>query len=200
MSTTLDLPAAADAELRLALERAHREIQILDRLLGLWGLLLAKCCFLQAAIERWQIPLEGWLVVWSSSLGLATLASVHYLRAHRADLAQIPSNRRVSAALTLGLVVVALGAAHASAARDLLGAAALGALIAALVGVQALVTAALRHRAEPLFGALLAWTCAALALGAPALSSVLIWTGSALLLGLGLPFLAMARVKRPSAA
>jgi hypothetical protein len=49
-------------------------------------------------------------------------------------------------------------------------------------------------------GALMAWTCAALALGAPALYSVLIWTGSALLLGLGLPFLAMARVKRPSAA
>lgn len=198
MAPSLDLPPAADAELRLALERAYREARVLDRLVGLWGLLLAKCCLVQAAIERWQVPVEGWLVVWTSSLGLAALATAHYLAAHRADLARIPANRRVSAALALGLAVVALGGAYAGVARGLLGPAALGALVAALVGVHALVVAALRHRPEPLLGALLAWACAALALDAVALHEVLVRTGASLLLGLGLPFLALAREPRAS--
>lgn len=196
MARDLDLPPDAEAELRLALERAHRESRVLDRLAGLWGLLLAKCCLVQAAIERWQLPVQGWLVVWTSSLGLAALATAHYLVAHRADLGRVPANRRVSAALALGLAVVALGGAHASVARGLLGPAALGGLVAALVGAHALVVAALRHRAEPLLGALLAWACSALALGAGSPHQVLLWTGAALLLGLGLPFLALARVAR----
>lgn len=68
--------------------------------------------------------------------------------------------------------------------------------MAALVGAHALVVAALRHRAEPLLGALLAWACSALALGAGSPHQVLLWTGAALLLGLGLPFLALARGAR----
>ncbi len=187
------LPEPAAAELRLSLERAHRESAALDRLAGIWGLLLAKCCLAQAAIERWSLPLDGWIVVWSGSLALAALASLLYLRSHLGSLARVPAGFRVSTVLALALLIVALGAAHAAVARGLLGPVALGALVSGLVGAHALVVAALRHRAEPLLGALLAWAAAAVGLGAGRPDQALLWTGAAFLGGLALPFLAMAR-------
>lgn len=194
------LPARADAELTLALERAHRETLVLDRLHALWALLLAKCCLLQSVIERWQVPVDGGLVVWASSLSLAAFATVLYLRAHRADLARIPANTRVAAALLLGLAILALGAAHASVGLGLLGPAALGAALLGLAGLHGLVHAALRRRPEPLVGALLAWGAAWSCLHAASLAETLAWCGVGLLLGSSLPAFALARAARLRAA
>lgn len=190
------LPDRADTELTLALERAHRETFVLDRLHALWALLLAKCCLLQAAIERWRVPVDGWLVVWMSSLVLAAFATLLYLRAHRADLGRIPANTRVAAALLLGLAILGLGAAHASIGLGLLGPAALGAALLGLVGLHGLVHAALRRRPEPLVGALLAWGAAWSCLHSRTLAETLAWCGVGLLLGASLPAFAVARAAR----
>ena len=190
------LPSRADAELSLALERAHRETLDLDRLHALWALLLAKCCLLQAAIERWRVPVDGWLLVWASSLTLAGFATVLYLRAHRADLGRIPANTRVAAALLAGLAILALGAAHACVGLGLFGAPALGAALLGLAGLHGLVHAALRRRAEPLVGALLAWGAAWSCLHAASPAETLAWCGAGLLLGSSLPAFALARAAR----
>jgi len=197
---SLPLPARADAELALAVERAHRESLVLDRLAALWALLLAKCCLLQAAIERWRIPVDGWLYVWTCSLALAAFASVLYLRAHRADLRVIPHNTRVATALLAGLCILLLGAAHASLALGLAAPAALGASALGLAGLHALVHAALRRRPEPLVGALLAWGAAWSCLHAADLAAVLAWCGGGLLLGSALPGFALVRAARARAA
>ena len=190
------LPSRADGELTLALERAHRETLVLDRLHALWALLLAKCCLLQAAIERWRVPIDGRLYVWACSLALAAFASVLYLRAHRADLGRIPANTRVAAALLVGLAILGLGAAHASLALGLLGSAALGAALLGLAGLHGLVHAALRRRPEPLVGALLAWGAAWSCLHSASLAETLAWCGGGLLLGSSLPAFALARAAR----
>lgn len=190
------LPERADAELTLALERAHRETLVLDRLHALWALLLAKCCLLQAAIERWSIPVDGWLLVWVSSLTLAGFATVLYLRAHRADLGRVPVNARVATALLAGLAILVLGAAHASLALGLLAPAALGAAVLGLAGLHGLVHAALRRRPEPLVGALLAWAAAWSCLHAADLALTFAWCGAGLLLGSALPGFALVRAAR----
>jgi hypothetical protein len=190
---TLTLPDRAAAELEVALERAHRETRVLDRLHALWALLLAKCCLLQAAIERWRIPVDGWLVVWASSLSLAALATVLHLRAHRLELARVPANTRVSGALLAGLAILALGAAHAGVGLGLFGAPALGAALLSLAGLHGLVQAALRRRPEPLVGALLAWGAAWSCLHAGGPDIVLAWCGAGLLAGAALPSFALVR-------
>lgn len=186
------LPAVADAELALSLERAHRETLLLDRLGAIWALLLAKCCLLQAAILRWQIPVGGLVYVWSLSLALGLLASWHYLRAHRAELAIIPVNRRAGASLLLGLLVLLLGAAHATFVLGLASPAALAALACALGAVHALVQGTLRRRPEPVLGALAWWFAAWQALGQP-VDIALGCVGLGLLLGQALPGFALVR-------
>lgn len=186
------LPPLADAELSLALERAHRETQVLDRLVAVWALLLAKCCLLQAAILRWEIPIGGVLYVWVLSLALGIVASYHYLRAHRAELALVPANRRVTAGLLVGLALVLLGAAHATFALRLVAPPVLVALACALGAVHALVQGLLRRRAEPCLGALAWWVAAWNALRAPTDLS-LAWLGLGLFLGQALPGFALAR-------
>ena len=190
------LPSRADAELNLSLERAHRETFVLDRLHALWALLLAKCCLLQAAIERWNLPIDGWIYVWACSLTLACFASFLYLRAHREDLRVVPVNSRVATALLAGLAVLLLGATYASLALGLLGPAALGAAALGLAGLHGLVHAALRRRPEPLLGALVCWGAAWSCLHSVDLSSALAWCGGGLLLGASLPAFALARASR----
>lgn len=194
------LPSRADAELALAVERAHRETLVLDRLGALWALLLAKCCLLQSAIERWSLPIAGWLYVWACSLALASFASALYLRAHRADLRVVPVNARVATALLAGLALLLLGACYASLALGLLGHAALGAAALGLAGLHGIVHAALRRRAEPLVGALLAWGAAWSCLRAPDAATTLAWCGSGLLLGSALPGFALVRAARSRSA
>lgn len=184
------LPDLAEAELALSLERAYRETRVVDRLVAIWALLLAKCCLLQAAILRWDIPVSGLVYVWCLSLSLGLLASFHYLRAHRAELALVPANRRAGAALLAGLLVVLAGAAQATFGLGLLSPPALAALACGLGGVQALTQAALRRRTEPALGAVAWWAVAWLALrqgGAGALACV----GLGCLFGSALPGFAL---------
>lgn len=186
------LPAAADAELALSLERAHRETQVLDRLAAVWALLLAKCCLLQAAILRWDIPIRGLVYIWALSIALGLLASWHYLRAHRADLTLVPVNRRVGTALLLALLVLMLGAAHATFTLGLASPSALAAMACALGAVHALAQGALRRRPEPVLGALVWWASAWQALRQPP-ALALACVGVGLLLGQALPGFALVR-------
>ena len=132
-------------------------------------------------------------MVWTSSLGLAALASLHYLRAHLGALSRVPATCRVSTALLFALGVVLAGAAYACLARGILSAVALGALVSALVGAHSLVLAVARQRSEPALGALLAWTAAGQGLSAEHPYQVWLWAGAGLLTGLALPSLAAAR-------
>ena len=186
------LPPAADAELALSLERAHRETRVLDRLGAVWALLLAKCCLLQAAILRWEIPVRGILYVWILSFALGAMASFHYLRAHRAELALVPFNLRVGALLLLGLAAVFLGAVHATFSLGLAAPAALAALFCALGAVHALVQGALRRQVAPVLGAVAWWVAAWQALGRPD-DLALACVGAGCLLGQALPGFALAR-------
>lgn len=188
----LSLPPLADAELSLALERAHRETRVLDRLVAVWALLLAKCCLLQAAVLRWDIPISGVVYIWVLSLALGLVASYHYLRAHRAELALVPANRRVTAGLLLGIVVVLLGATHATFTLGLAGPSALAALTCALGALHALVQGLLRRRVEPCLGAVAWWVAAGYALRQPP-DAALACVGLGFLLGQALPGFALAR-------
>lgn len=189
---TVRLPSVADAELSLALERAHRETQVLDRLAAIWALLLAKCCLLQSAILRWDIPVGGLPYVWTLSFLLGLLASWHYLRAHRAELASIPANRRVAAGLLFSLVVLFLGAAHATFSLGLVTPSALAALACGLGSVHALAQGTLRRRLEPVLGAVAWWTAAWQALRhSPDVA--LACVGLGFLFGQALPGFALAR-------
>ena len=189
------LPAAADAELALSLERAHRETVVLDRLAAVWALLLAKCCLLQAAILRWHVPVGGLVYVWSLSLALGVLASWHYLRAHRAELAFIPASRRAGTSLLLGLLVLLLGAAHATFALGLVSPPVLAALACALGAVHSLVLGVLRRRLELILGALAWWAAAWHALRQP-VDVALACVGVGFLLGQALPGYALVRSAR----
>lgn len=193
----VSLPAVADAELALSLERAHRETRVLDRLGAVWALLLAKCCLLQAAILHWAVPIRGLLYIWVLSLVLGALASFHYLRAHRAELAIVPVNLRVGASLLAGLLIAGLGAAHATFALDLVEHSAFAAICCALGGVHALVQATMRRAGAPLLGALAWWAAAWRALGQPD-DVALAWVGAGLLVGQAVPgfFLAWAADRR----
>jgi len=192
---TVTLPAGADAELALSLERAHRETRVLDQLAAVWALLLAKCCLLQAAILHWSIPIGGLLYIWSLSVVLGLLASFHYLRAHEAELAIIPVNLRAATSLLLGLLITFLGAAHATFALGLASPGALAALACALGAVHAMVQGALRRRVEPILGALAWWAAAWQALRQPD-DLALACVGVGLLLGQALPGFAMVREAR----
>lgn len=189
---TVMLPAGADAELALSLERAHRETRVLDRLVAVWSLLLAKCCLLQAAILHWSIPIGGLVYIWSLSVALGLLATFHYLRAHQADLAIIPVNVRAATSLLLGLAVTFLGGAHATFGLGLASPAALAALTCALGAVHAMVQGALRRRAEPLVGSLAWWAAAWQALRQPD-DLALACVGAGLLLGQALPGFVLTR-------
>lgn len=189
---TVTLPAGADAELALSLERAHRETRVLDRLVAVWSLLLAKCCLLQAAILHWSIPVGGLLYIWTLSVVLGLLASFHYLRAHEAELSIIPVNLRAATSLLLGLSITFLGAAHATFTLGLVSPAALAALACALGAVHAMVQGALRRRVEPLVGSLAWWAAGWLAIRQPD-DLALACVGAGLLFGQALPGFVLTR-------
>ena len=186
------LPGAVDAELALSLEQAHRETRILDRLVGVWALLLAKCCLLQAAVLYWSIPIRGLIYIWALSLALGALASFHYLRAHRTELKIIPANRRTGSALLFGIFVTLAGSAHAVFALELATPSALASLACSLGGIHACVQGAMRRRPEPLIGALVWWVAAWQCLRQPA-DFALVGVGLGLLFGEALPAFALVR-------
>jgi hypothetical protein len=186
------LPAPVDAELALSLERAHRETRVLDLLVGVWALLLAKCCLLQAAIFYWSIPISGLFYIWALSLTLGALATFHYLRAHRTELKIIPTNRRTGSALLFGIFVTLAGSAHAVFALQLATPSALASLACSLGGIYACVHGTMRRRPEPLIGALIWWIAAWQCLRQPA-DFALVGVGLGLIFGQALPAFALVR-------
>jgi hypothetical protein len=186
------LPSPVDAELALSLERAHRETRVLDLLVGVWALLLAKCCLLQAAILYWSIPISGLFYIWALSLSLGVFATFHYLRAYRTELKIIPTNRRTGSALLFGIFLTLTGSAHAVFALELATPSALAALACSLGGIHACVQGAMRRRPEPLLGALIWWIAAWQCLRQP-VDFALVCVGLALIFGQALPAFALVR-------
>jgi hypothetical protein len=186
------LPSPIDAELALSIERAYRETRVLDLLVCVWALLLAKCCLLQAAILYWSIPIRGLIYIWALSLALGVLATFHYLRAHRTELKIIPTNRRTGAALLFGIFVTLAGSAHAVFALELATPSALAALACSLGGIHACVQGTMRRRPEPLLGALVWWIAAWQCLRQPA-DFALVGVGLGLMFGQALPAFALVR-------
>lgn len=173
------------------MERAYREARVLDRLGGLWSLILAKCLLAQWAIAKYAIPVSGLAYVWSLSLTMAVLASALYLRANRMPLSVIPVLRRVSGCVLLAFAVAGGFVLYASFALDAFGPAAASGLCSALAGGWSLSRAALRKAWEPLLGAFLWWGLAGTALRAPD-DEALLWPGLGWLLASALPSFALS--------
>jgi hypothetical protein len=186
------LPAAADTELSLSVERAYREAVVVDRLGALWALILAKCFLAQWAIDRFVIPIDGLRYVWSLTLAMAFVATVLYLRAHRAALVRFPFQLRVGSAVGLGLGAALACLLYAHLVLGQPSAAVTAGLACALGGAWALTRAALKRAPEPLVGAVLWWGLAATAL-AGADVDALLWVGLGLLGAQAIPGFALAR-------
>lgn len=186
------LPAAADAELSLSVERAYREVVLVDRLGALWSLILAKCFLAQWAIDTYQMPINGLRYIWVLTLTMAIVATVLYLRAHRTPLALFPHQMRVSSAVLGGLLVVQGFLLYAHLGLGLLSAAVTAALAAAMLGAWSLARASLRRAREPFVGAILWWALAATALTSPA-HRALLWVGLGFLFAQAVPGFVLAR-------
>ena len=189
---TVTLPAAADSELSLSVERAYREAVVLDRLGALWALILAKCFLAQWAIDRFGIPVSGLRYVWALTLAMALVATFLYLRAHRASLALLPHQFRVGSAILGGLAVAQAFLLYAHLALGRLTPATTAGLAAALFGVWSLARASLKRAWEPFVGAALWWAIAATALIGPD-DRALLWVGLGLLVAQAIPGFALAR-------
>ena len=186
------LPAGSDTELSLSVERAFREVVVVDRLGALWSLILAKCFLAQWAIDKFVMPISGLRYIWALTLTMAVIATVLYLRAHRARFALFPHQFRVSSAILAGLLVAQGFLLYAHFSLGHLSAAVTAGLAAALFGAWSLARASLKRAPEPLVGAVLWWGLAATALtGANA--DALLWVGLGFLLAQALPGFALAR-------
>ena len=186
------LPAESDTELSLSVERAYREVVVIDRLGALWSLILAKCFLAQWAIDKFVMPISGLRYIWSLTLAMAVIATVLYLRAHRAQFVLFPHQFRVSSAILGGLLVAQGFLLYAHFALGHLSAAATAGLAAALFGAWSLARASLKRAPEPLVGAVLWWGLAATALtGVNA--DALLWVGLGFFFAQALPGFALAR-------
>ena len=186
------LPAGSDTELSLSVERAYREVVVIDRLGALWALILAKCFLAQWAIDKFVMPISGLRYIWSLTFAMALVATLLYLRAHRAQFALFPHQFRVSTAILGGLLVAQGFLLYAHFALGHLSAAVTAGLAASLFGAWSLARASLKRAPEPLVGALLWWGLAATALtGAD--GDALLWVGLGFLVAQALPGFALAR-------
>ena len=186
------LPAGPATELSLAVERAYHEVVVIDRLGALWALILAKCFLAQWAIDKFVMPISGLRYIWSLTLAMAVVATLLYLRAHRAQFALFPHQFRVSTAILGGLLVAQGFLLYAHFALGHLSAAVTAGLAASLFGAWSLARASLKRAPEPLVGALLWWGLAATAL-AGADGDALLWVGLGFLVAQALPGFALAR-------
>jgi len=186
------LPAGSDTELSLSVERAYREVVVIDRLGALWALILAKCVLAQWAIDKFVMPISGLRYIWSLTLAMALVATGLYLRAHRAQFALFPHQFRVSTAILGGLLVAQGFLLYAHFALGHLSAAVTAGLAASLFGAWSLARASLKRAPEPLVGALLWWGLAATALTGTN-DDALLWVGLGLLVAQALPGFALAR-------
>ena len=176
----------------MAVERAYREVVVIDRLGALWALILAKCFLAQWAIDKFVMPISGLRYIWSLTLAMAVVATLLYLRAHRAQFALFPHQFRVSTAILGGLLVAQGFLLYAHFALGHLSAAVTAGLAASLFGAWSLARASLKRAPEPLVGALLWWGLAATALTGTN-DDALLWVGLGFLVAQALPGFALAR-------
>ena len=195
-SPSASLPSASHTELVLSVERAYREIWVVDRLSALWSVILAKCLLAQWAIDNYAIPISGLRYIWSLTLIMAVIASALYLQAHRLKLSFLPNQLRVGSAVFTGLLINLGFIFYAHFALGAISTVATYALAATLLGGWSLVRATLRRAVEPLIAALLWWLVAGLMLrAAPNLS--LLWLGLGFLGAQALPtFALVARTQK----
>lgn len=191
-STPTSLPSGANTELALSVERAYREVVVLDRLGAIWSVILAKCFIAQWAINEFSIPISGLRYIWVLTLTMAVVATALYLRAHRGQIDFLPNHRRVGSAIFAGILIAIGFVLYAHFTLKLFSAITTAALIATLFGTWSIARAALRNAYPPLVGALIWWILAGYALVSKDNYSLL-WLGLGMLFAQALPSFALAR-------
>ena len=191
-STPTSLPSGANTELALSVERAYREVIVLDRLSAIWAIIFSKCLLAQWAIDEFSIPISGLRYIWLLTLGMAVIATTLYIRAHRSQIDFLPNQLRVGTAVFAG-VLVSLGfILYAHFALKLFSLITTAALVCTILGAWSLVRAALRDAYPPLVGALIWWILAGYAFVSKDNYSLL-WIGLGMFFAQSLPSFALAR-------
>jgi hypothetical protein len=192
MSTApTSLPSGADTELALSIERAYREIIVVDRLAGLWAVILSKCLLAQWAINEFSIPVSGLRYIWLLTLTMAIVATGLYLRAHRSQINFLPNQLRVGTAIFVGVLISIGFILYAHFALKLFSLITASALICTLLGSWSLARSALRNAYPLLIGALIWWVVAGYAFLSKDNCSLL-WLGIGMLFAQALPSFALA--------
>lgn len=191
-STPTSLPSGADTELALSVERAYREVIVLDRLSAIWSVILAKCLLAQWAIHQFSIPISGLRFIWLLTLSMAIVATALYLRAHQNKINFLPNQLRVGTAVFVGMLVSLGFILYAHFALNLFSTITTAALSCMLFGAWSLARAALRNTYPPLIGALIWWIIAGYALLSKD-NYALLWLGLGMIFAQALPSFAMAR-------
>ena len=191
-SAPTSLPSGANTELALSVERAYREVIVLDRLSAIWAIILSKCLLAQWAIDEFSIPISGLRYIWLLTLMMAVIATALYIRAHQSQINFLPNQFRVGTAIFAG-VLVSLGfILYAHFALKLFSSITATALVCALLGGWSLARAALRDAYPPLVGALIWWILAGYALVSKDNYSLL-WMGLGMFFAQALPDFALVR-------
>jgi hypothetical protein len=191
-STPTSLPSGPNTELALSVERAYREVIVLDRLGAIWSVILAKCLLAQWAINEFSIPISGLRYIWLLTLSMAVVATGLYLRAHQSKINFLPNQLRVGTAIFTGMIVTLGFVLYAHFALTLFSAITTAALICALFGAWSLARAALRNAYPPLVGSLIWWILAGYALVSKD-NYALLWIGLGMFFAQALPSFALAR-------
>ena len=191
-SAPTSLPSGPNTELALSVERAYREVIVLDRLGAIWSVIFAKCLLAQWAIDEFSIPISGLRYIWLLTLTMAVIATGLYLRAHQSKINFLPNQLRVGTAVFVGIVVSLGFILYAHFALKLFSAITASALCCILFGAWSLARAALRNAYPPLVGALIWWVLAGYALISKD-NYALLWLGTGMFFAQALPSFAMAR-------
>jgi len=191
-STPTSLPSGPNTELALSVERAYREVIVLDRLGAIWSVILAKCLLAQWAINEFSIPISGLRYIWLLTLSMAVAVTGLYLRAHQSKINFLPNQLRVGTAVFTGMVVSLGFVLYAHFALTLFSTITTAALTCMLFGAWSLARAALRNAYPPLVGALIWWILAGYALVSKD-NYALLWIGLGMFFAQALPSFALAR-------
>ena len=191
-SPPTSLPSGADTELALSVERAYREVIVLDRLGAIWSVILAKCLLAQWAIDQFSIPISGLRYIWLLTLSMAVVATALYLRAHQTKINFLPNQLRVGTAIFVGILISLGFVLYVHFALNLYSTITTAALSCILFGAWSLARAGLRNTYPPLVGALIWWVIAGYALMSKD-NYALLWLGLGMLFAQALPSFAMAR-------
>lgn len=83
-------------DIERALEHGDRIRPFRGLLFIFWGILLAKCLFLQWAIFTYEVPIDGWLFVWTPSFLFRLLCMFVYARSALGDFSRAPLTNRLT--------------------------------------------------------------------------------------------------------